>query len=966
MTQLVLGVAGYALTGSPIGFAIGSAIGAAIDAPNVQGPRLSNMATPDVQYGAKFPRVYGRVWRTLAPAWWSKLRESEHSQSAKGGPTATTFSSAADLFGILADGSNVVDWARIEIDGEIVQSRLAGASAATIASDLWRDYYDDFELFTGAAGQAPWSVMEAVEGIGQTSAYRDQCTGGFTNLQWRNGRQPSVIRIELVTEATVETGITAECISTWTETPAATDQQGFFELLADGVRIWRQGWQFADGRSVSRPQGIQYGGPLGAGAHHFAFVAAPTELRLYVDGNCSLVLPGTTYLPPVGAALTIRVGEPDGYNTGRTRFSVSGFRVSRGILYTGSTAGSFTPPSSFSAPSSATILQSTFVGGNATDEASGVVPTQSGGTLSSGSFVVDLDFAAAPFSSALLTYEIPSAGAIVTPGVVDLRDVLEAEMLRCTPLVAGDIDMSAAAGYEVRGIECFGSGAQAIQVLLDWYFLDIYCLDKITVVRRGGASEQTIPFAYTGAAVDGQSEPFAGLKRGNDVEVGAVTIVNYVNQLADGETGSEEGDRISSGSKINTAQCNIYALPTEAKGRAQAFTRDARVVSHTATVRFSSFHGARRQPGSIVTLSDNKGLSYRVRIPRLTWNGQVYECDVLLDDLSVLTPTGITSEAYTSNINVPPTLKATFLALDNPPLPGADTAGYLALVKTEAPSAEWVQNDVATGDVFVNDAIFGVVTAITGTPTADGFFDEVTRLTVNVATGVTLASATREALLSSRATNAFIAGTNGSLVVGQFRTATAVSDGVFTLSGFLWGQKGTEQYADDVGVGDNFALLGVAGTAHIERSVSQLGTAVNVKAVVSGRRLTSATAVAFTPNGESLKPRSPVQLRRTTDASSGDSTYTFNRRTRLDTRFGGALGDSVPLGEDSEAYRVRLYTDGTYTTIVHDLGTITAPTFAYSGSQRTTDYGSTTATAYIGITQLSAAVGEGYALKAAA
>jgi hypothetical protein len=115
-----------------------------------------------------------------------------------------------------------------------------------------------------------------------------------------------------------------------------------------------------------------------------------------------------------------------------------------------------------------------------------------------------------------------------------------------------------------------------------------------------------------------------------------------------------------------------------------------------------------------------------------------------------------------------------------------------------------------------------------------------------------------------------------------------------------------------------------------------------------------------------MKPRSPVQLRAVRNASSGDVTFTFNRRTRLQTRFGGPLGDSNPVGEDTESYRVRIYTSNTYTTVARDIGTITAPTFSYTGAQQTTDFGSNQNTVYVGITQVSAVVGEGYPLKAAA
>jgi hypothetical protein len=108
----------------------------------------------------------------------------------------------------------------------------------------------------------------------------------------------------------------------------------------------------------------------------------------------------------------------------------------------------------------------------------------------------------------------------------------------------------------------------------------------------------------------------------------------------------------------------------------------------------------------------------------------------------------------------------------------------------------------------------------------------------------------------------------------------------------------------------------------------------------------------------SKKPRSPVDLRVSTD-SSGDKALTWKRRTRLTDRFVGALGSSVPLGEASESYQVRIYADGTFASLVATYDS-TAQSLSYTAAQQATDFGVEQATIYWGVCQRSETVGLGY------
>lgn len=983
------GAALFGPIGAAIGGIVGGEIGGAIDGPP-QGPRLDDTSAPTLEFGSKVPRLYGTTWCTLSPRWWSGLRESSQVVGGKGADSGVdTAVYHADLLGVLGE-VDLARWpnpviTRIRIDGKVQSSRRATSSIGTLIQSLATEMWSDVELFTGAAAQAPWSVMEAAEGSTNANAYRGQLSIGFTNFLMQNGRRPSLIEVEIATKSTagataaltllqsrfvaasasdesayargaptqnggtviagafvvdrnhtlnpatpsvltytpaslVPNGtdpITFEMIGSFVTAPNISQLAARFRFVGSGVE-YLFGWA---GAGSSIPAGAPFfrASPAGAFVYgtpsaqtHFALLFTATDQRAYIDGVLVWVSAGNSILT---TALLTDIGDLNGYTSGSTEYTIRGFRIRQEEVYTGV---SFAPPT-----------------------------------------------AIAPPDGALVTY---------TPAPVDLRDVLESEMLRCEPLTAAHIDMSAAAGKLVHGFKAAGSAAQACATLLDWYYLDLFCADKITCVLRGGAVEQTVPYGYTGAGQGDSSDPFAGLTRENDVERQRVTAVQYINLLADGEVDTQTGDRVGTGNETRQVNFSIYSKPTEAKGRADTITLDTRVAAHKASVRLGARHAARMQPASVVGLIDNKGNTYRVRVLRLVWNQGVYDVDCCLDDPNILSSVGIATEVDTSVIEVTAPAIAEWLALDLPKLRPADNEpGYMGLVKTPASSAgaRWLDSadnvTYAARADYANDAVFGSVTAASGSFTPGPLFDEGSSLTVYVGDGV-LTSATRAALLVNRELNAFAVGINGRLVLGQYRTATQLSAGVYTLTGFVnLGAKGTERYCASIVAGDRFARLGTQGTARIPRTLAQLGAAVYTKAVTIGRSETGVVGVPITPAGVSLKPLSTVHPRTLRNVTTGDIAITWTRRTRDDTRFGGPLGDACPLGEANERYRVRLYTSGTFATLLRDLGTLTSAAVTYTSAQRTADgHTPITAPLYLDVRQLSDVVGEGYPLQAAA
>jgi hypothetical protein len=187
---------------------------------------------------------------------------------------------------------------------------------------------------------------------------------------------------------------------------------------------------------------------------------------------------------------------------------------------------------------------------------------------------------------------------------------------------------------------------------------------------------------------------------------------------------------------------------------------------------------------------------------------------------------------------------------------------------------------------------------------------------------------------------------DGTVEAIQFVNAELVAEGVYDLSMLLRGRFGTEQNASGHAAGHEVVLLDSAGKAKLTSGTGDLGSARYYKAVTIGRAADTVDSEEFTDNGVALKPYAVVDVRK---ADNGDGTFdlSWRRRTRLATRFLGPLSSSVPLGEESESYKVRVYNGSGVLQSTQTVSTNAATVTASSGW-------------YAVINQMSASVGEGY------
>lgn len=254
------------------------------------------------------------------------------------------------------------------------------------------------------------------------------------------------------------------------------------------------------------------------------------------------------------------------------------------------------------------------------------------------------------------------------------------------------------------------------------------------------------------------------------------------------------------------------------------------------------------------------------------------------------------------------------------------------------PGADYMVSDDGSAGTYVSgwDAIAGT-DAVTWGQTQEALGDATPAVIDN---GNTLAvtmnygdleSVTEDEALADPLLNLVLIGSpeNGWELV-QVITATLTGAKQYTLSGFLRGVRGTEQFTGTHQIGDAVVLVSSLVKKH-SVSASSIGDTAFIKPITQGRSEGSGVAQELVFSAASLKPLSPVdvQVTRTGNVWGID----WLRRTRI----GGNMidGRDVPLGETSEAYEVDIY-DGA--TVVRTIA-VTSSVASYTEAQQIADFG---------------------------
>jgi len=509
-----------------------------------------------------------------------------------------------------------------------------------------------------------------------------------------------------------------------------------------------------------------------------------------------------------------------------------------------------------------------------------------------------------------------------------------------------------------------------LDILMGSYFFDV-CLSNANYFRpRARASAATIPFEDLGWVEEGGSfSDRLPLELANELELPAQIFLTYSNIDADFQTDTQQSDRVFT-SQINSSviQLPLGFTASEAKKIADARLADLYVGLLTSRVRLNAKYADLESTDAII-LVDEDGSRYRQRIVKKTDTDLVLiELETVGDDASVFSQLGLTVGGVPEQ-TVVTALPDTFLALlDAPLLRDADNQpGHYLAVKGSSDrwfSAEvYVSRDDVTYvliESFVDEAVFGTAYAALGDWTGFSVFDELSTVIVNVGLGQ-LSSSTRTDILNSPEVNAAMIGSE----LVQFRTATLISSGVYRLTGFLRGRKGSDWAMTGHAPSERFVLLTTIGMRFIPMDIGDLNRDRYYKGVSGGQRLSAVTSDEFTPQGVNLIPLSPAQVRANRDTD--DTVLTLLRRSRLTTRFGGDGTQGGLVGEVGLNMEIDVFSDSGFTTVVRTLILTETETIIYTLAQQTVDFPDSPPNQgelYLRAYQISSTVGRGYVRQA--
>jgi len=556
------------------------------------------------------------------------------------------------------------------------------------------------------------------------------------------------------------------------------------------------------------------------------------------------------------------------------------------------------------------------------------------------------------------TYSTWYARLTINSTTESVRDVVDAICARAG-MPAGSWDASALTGITkpVRSLALqTGPSRGTLEQLSTAFFFQACLRDKLYFRPRGVAPAVTIPWADLAAKNEAPDEQSFPLTVGNDLELPPQVAVSYINVNDDGQAGTEYSDRMTGGqAAVQTVRLGVGMTPAEAKGIADAVVIDTAAALVSGAISLPMTY-AKLDPSDVVQIIDRDGRAFQVRLTRKRDALGVLGYEVIGDDSTATASQQATDTTQTPANDVGKASNTVFLALDIPILRDDDNAaGYYVAAKgagTTWPGGQVLSSsnntDFSTVATVTESAIFGTCTTTLGGFTDIGF-DEQNALTVNVGNGQ-LSSSTRAAMLADQAVNVLLVGDE----VIRFRTATLVSAGVYTVSGLLRGQRGTEWAMGTHVAAERCALLRMRGLRRVAQQASETGQARYLRSGTLGSTVLPATT-NFTNSNRGLKPLAPVDIRAAAQPSQ-DVLITWRRRSRLSTVFLPSTG--VRLGEASEAYVVRVYTLGP-TTLRRTISA-TATQATYTRAQQLADGVGLGTALRIDVTQVSAVVGEGY------
>jgi GTA TIM-barrel-like domain/Putative phage tail protein len=417
--------------------------------------------------------------------------------------------------------------------------------------------------------------------------------------------------------------------------------------------------------------------------------------------------------------------------------------------------------------------------------------------------------------------------------------------------------------------------------------------------------------------------------RVSDLETAGQVRLGYVDAQSSYETRAVEtrfADEEASG--VSQTDLPLALTKTEALATVERWLSEARVARDSTRFALPKSR-LRVGAGDVVS---HKGRRYRVDRVEQT---DVQLLEAVRVEPGVYLPSDRTDEIVSVRPFTPPVPVAPVL-LDLPLLTGSEVphAPHVAIAAEPWPGSVAVWSSSEDAGYEVNRLVAApAVIGVTESPLLahpPGQWDRGQPVRVKLSDGE-LASASLSAVLNGANAMAIGDGSGANWEVFQFAEASLVAPNTYELSTRLRGQLGTDGIVPAVWpAGSTVVLLDLALT-QIDLASSARGLARFYRIGVAARGFDDPNVTlrqeAF--EGIGLRPYPVAHLSAETHA--GDIRFAWKRRTRID-------GDSwqsaeVPLGEETEAYLVRVIMDAT----VAAEYVVVQPSFVYSAAMRAQD-----------------------------
>lgn len=540
-----------------------------------------------------------------------------------------------------------------------------------------------------------------------------------------------------------------------------------------------------------------------------------------------------------------------------------------------------------------------------------------------------------------------------------LGEVIASEILASDLILAADIDTISleplVAGYAIQG----GSIRSAIEPLQTLYQFDVIQSGyQAKFMPRGPGALAVIP--WEDLVSSGSDDVVIAEEREMDTELPVKTTIKYIDNVREYSVSNQSFERLTTRA-INKVDIEIPVVigATDALATAEMLTLLPWLERSTYTFKLPPIYLG-YEPADIIAIQTPWAL-LELRLTKVDYNDDgTMDCSAVPHQASIYNSEAVAVEPVPPVDTIALPGPSLFVPMDIPLIsenlqstPGFTAAviGYAAswtgavLLQTPDGGQTWKSLQAFTGMSTLG------ICAGTLPASASTLIDQ-RSIRVSMISGE-LESITRDQMLAGRHYVAY--GSDGRWEIVRFQNASLNSDGSFTVSGFIRGEKGTEWATGTHLEGDYFVLLDDPDNLVINMPYDSTLMPMTYRAVTAGSDIDSAPDVPFTYKGVNLECLSPVypKIRR----SSGDVTLTVQRRSRLSSSW-WASGIDAPVGETSLSLEADVMSGST---VKRTLRSSTGE-FAYSAADQTTDFGAPQSSLAFRIYQVSSVVGRGYPL----